>query len=161
MAEINGITLKKITTFKDHEGCLISQGTVYYKGKALGEWSQDSWGGPDLFHFNEAVLEEEVQKYVNSDYVPVEYKGFFNLECLLGDLINLMSDEKTYKKAVKKGYNTYVCCDLGYQTTGYFTCTVSKEAAKKSLAYAKLQAKYPNGTIKIYNSPDDFKIKVA
>ena len=69
MSEINGITIKNLKSFKDHEGCEIYQGNVYYKGKKLGFWSQDSWGGPNDYDFDTSVLDNEIKKYRNSDRV--------------------------------------------------------------------------------------------
>lgn len=36
MAKINGIELKALKKFKDHEGCTIAQGNLYLGGKKIG-----------------------------------------------------------------------------------------------------------------------------
>ena len=161
MAEINGISLKKLTFFKDHEGCEIAQGTVYYKGKALGEWSQDAWGGPDIYRFNKSILDAEVEKYKNSDknMTTEEYRKYTNLDCLLSDLLKLIDDEKLYKKGLKKGYTTFVQCDQGYRTIGYH-CNGTRAEIEASDYYKEFIKKNmtENSKILIYESLEDFKI---
>ena len=160
MAQINGISLKKVTHFKDHEGCPIAQGTVYYKGKALGEWSQDSWGGPDIYRFDERILNAEVEKYKESDLVEDKYRNFVSLNGLLNELLRLISDEKSYKQGVKKGYNALVLLDRGYRCEGYYT-NGSKDQIEKSKDYLDLKSKGdPGSKMLVYTSLDDFKLTV-
>lgn len=121
MAKINGIEIKNVKHFADHEGAPIAQGDVWYNGKKLGFWSQDSWGGPDQYHFDESVLNDAVKSYVASDYVPAKYKVIADLDCLLGDLINIKETEKRAKKGFKDGYKTYVEATDGYHIRGYYT----------------------------------------
>ena len=168
MASINGIQIKSLKDFKDHEGITISQGNIYYKGQKLGFWSEDTWGGPDMYHFDESILDEEVKRYVASDMVKDEYKEFSDLGCLLAELRNLMDIEKGYKKCVKAGYKTYVYATDGYYVSSYFS-PVDKEATKK-LSYHKqfvedCKKKFRKGctvtvTVNLYDSLDDFNITV-
>ena len=57
MASIKGIELKNIKTFRGVEYPVNYQGNIYYNGKKLGFWSQDSWGGPDSYDFNTDELD--------------------------------------------------------------------------------------------------------
>lgn len=163
MAEINGISLKNVKHFKDHEGCMIAQGDVYYKGKKLGFWTEDSWGGPDSYDFDETVLDEEVKKYAASDYVEDKYRSIINLDILLANLLALIDDEKGYKKGVKKGYSKYVLADDGFHVFGFYT---NEEDPKKGSFYTEFIKNCrktffkdwePDG-IKVYTSLDDFKL---
>ncbi len=162
MAQINGISLKKVTTFKDHEGCQIAQGDVYYKGKKLGFWTQDAWGGGDMYDFNTSVLDAEVEKYKASDLVDEKYREYTDLDCLLCDLLKLIDDEKSYKKGVKKGYNAYVLVDQGYRTSGYYTNGTKPEIEKTKYykQFVKEVKKNDTDKVIIYTSLDDFKIAV-
>ena len=126
MASINTIQIKSLKTFKGHEGEPLYQGNIYYKGKKLGFWSQDSWGGYDNFDFNEDVLKDEVEKFRLSDFVEEQYKNITNIEILLGELTRLAEQEKMFKKYVKKGYPSTVIITDGYHEF-YGACKHTKK----------------------------------
>ena len=46
-----GYSIGSINEFKGHEGEPCAQGTLKHKGKVIGEWSDDTWGGPMSIHF--------------------------------------------------------------------------------------------------------------
>lgn len=114
MAKIKGIELKSVVEFKGHEGEPLLQGKVYYKGKDVGFYSDDSWGGlPTLdYTTDDEALKKEVQniidnydgnvlfKELNSDELsPESLKGEVSFFC---DLIRLRDHENYYKKFSKK-----------------------------------------------------------
>lgn len=160
MASINGVSIKKLTYFKDHDGCKIAQGTIYYKGKALGEWSQDAWGGPDAYSFDEDILKKAVEAYAASDYVADKCKSFFDLDCFLGDLVQLTSDEKEYKKGLKDNYTSLVVC----RGQGYRIKCNNEDDIRASESFKKLEedAKRRGGyeKVRIYTSLSCFDIVV-
>ena len=166
MASINGISLKSLKHFKDHEGMTIAQGNVYYNGKKLGFWSQDSWGGGDRYDFDTKDLDTEAKKYAKSSHVKSEYKNIFNLDCLMYDLICLMDTEKSYKKGIKNGYRSYVEVTDGYHVFGYWSQVpnptgLAKAEHKKFMDSIKdklLKDKKP--VVNVYNSDSDFVIAV-
>lgn len=167
MAKINGIEIKGVKIFLDHEGCQIAQGNVYYKGKKLGSWSQDSWGGPDRFGFDTSILDKEVKKYRDSNKVKEEDKSICNLEILLFDLLELKDIEDEYKKCIKKGYKLYVRATDGYHICGYYAKEPSVEDVFDTPFYRKFFRECKNkffkswdGKIEIYSSLDDFTIEV-
>ena len=164
MAKINGIELKNVRFFKDHEGATIAQGDIHYYGKKLGFWSQDSWGGPDRYDFDTKILDEAVADYVKSNRVKDEYKEFADLDCLLYDLINLRETEKRAKIAFKDKYKTYVEATDGHQILGYKT-NDSKDTVKDTERYKDFMEKckmlfYEEAEIKteIYEGLADFDI---
>lgn len=167
MAKINGIEVKNVKTFLDHEGCQIAQGNVYYKGKKLGFWSQDSWGGPDNFDFDTSILKDEVEAYKNSGRVEEKYKTIFDLDILMYNLLKLKDVEKEYKKCVKKGYQSYVrACD-GYHVSGYYTKALLPKDVPESPFHTKFLKdckkdffKDWDGKVEVYTSMDDFIIEV-
>ena len=108
MASIKGISLKNIKTFRGMEYPVNYQGSVYFNGKKLGFWSQDGNGGPDHYDFNTTELDKIAEAYYGED-------RFYNLECLLGEVLTLQEYEKLYKKAVKDGYASVVIITDGYR----------------------------------------------
>ena len=64
MASIKGITLKNVKDFRGHEGEDLVQGDVYYKGKKVGFYSQDAWGGMDNFNLDYS-LDKELRNKIN------------------------------------------------------------------------------------------------
>ena len=91
MASYNGITIKALKKFKDHEGISIAQGNIYIENKKVGFWSQDAWCGPDIVNldpkYDERKLEEACAK-----------RGQ-NLEITMYEALRLTEDEKDWKKS--------------------------------------------------------------
>ncbi len=164
MASINGISIKNLKKFRGHEGEPLAQGTVYYKGKKLGYWSQDFHGGPDAYEFDARQLNDEVAKYRESGRVEEMYKEYTDLGCILEDLVNLMETEKTYKKGVKAGYPTYVEANDGYHVWGIYykpsgNDPLNEPKIQGFLAECRARAlKDKTVEIAAYNDPKDFDI---
>ena len=165
MASINGIQVKGLKSFSGHDGEPLAQGNVYYKGKKLGFWSQDAWGGEDNYDFNESVVDAEVAKFRESDAVEDEYREFADLASLLEDLVNFMQTEKEYKKGIKMGYPTYVEATDGYHVCGYYTRQTDKDAIKETAYYEKFMSNFRKTAFKnkkvkvsIFNCKEDFDI---
>lgn len=115
MASINGIEIKNLKTFRDHEGAQIAQGDVWCDGKKVGFWSQDSWGGPDLFDGCEKIVAQRAKLF--AEWYPKEdkYADFQDDPAIfMGHLLALKEDEKTYNKYFKKGYPSLVCVTDGW-----------------------------------------------
>lgn len=125
MAKINEFELKNITEFRGHEGEDLIQGDVYYKGKKVGYYSQDAWGGMDIFdidyklpndlqieinkkakEYKGGILFKDIDtlydKTYNCDFSTMKRVGY---EYLFMDLIQLHEHEELYKKYTKK-FNT-------------------------------------------------------
>ena len=119
MAKINGIEIKNLKSFMGMEGPTL-QGDIWYKGKKLGFWSQDGNGGPDWYDFDATVLDDEVKKYYGED-------SYYDLDCLLYDVVNLKDDEKQYKKFAKNGYKIMATLTDGYHLTYYAYADLPKE----------------------------------
>ena len=133
MASINGIELKGIKEFKGHEFEDLIQGNIYYKGKKVGWYSQDSWGGCDhieldytlpknllkeindiLDNYESETLFNGISLLYDEQYnVKFKHKIFKGGEFLFGDLIQLNDFEKVYKKHTKKwGTDKIAICYL-------------------------------------------------
>lgn len=118
MATINGVTIKNLKTFRGHEGEAIAQGSIYLNGKRLGFWSQDSWGGPDQFDFDESVLKDACKNFKAG--FPKDYKYLAvcdEVDVFLGDLLQLADLEKKLKGYFKKGYKNAVVVSDGIRMT--------------------------------------------
>ena len=111
MATINGVTIKNLKTFRGHDGETLAQGSIYLNGKRLGFWSQDSWGGPDQFDFDESVLKDACKNF--KDGFPKDYRYLEvcdEADVFLGDLL-----KKQLKSYFKKGYKNAVVVSDGIQ----------------------------------------------
>lgn len=109
MAKIKGFELKKIVNFRGHEGEDLIQGDVYYNGKRVGYYSQDAWGGMDIFDID-WKLDMELKKKIKE--ISDNYLGnilFKKIDDLYGLTYNFtLKDGKKYEP---KGYE-YLFSDL-------------------------------------------------
>ena len=127
MAQIHGIELKGMKTFLDHEGARIAQGNLYVEGKKVAEWSQDSWGGPDIFRMSKGYSEEALNNAIKKVHPQTKkcetYGGDFELDydadLLMGDLVVLTHEEKDYKKFAKSGYPTLCTITDGFASISW------------------------------------------
>lgn len=133
MASINGISLKNVKTFPDHEGCRIAGGDVWYNGKKLGHWQQDYYCGPDNYDFDERVLQKEVEAYKQSGLVEERFRDVAGLDSLLDDLLHLKERESVAKKYFKQGYRTVIFFSDGYHFTYLWTQKDKKSALDSDL----------------------------
>ena len=159
MASINGIEIKKLKTFRDHEGIPIAQGEIYYKGKNLGFWSQDAWGGCDNYGFDKSVLNQEVEKYKMSNLCEEQFRELTDLDILLYDLLTIIESEKSYKRGVKKGYTTFVEIKDFARSGGFYSNVINEKTIKK---YSdEWEAKFGRTpTVTVDTSLNDFNITV-
>lgn len=180
VASINGVSIKKLKFFIGQEGGCF-QGDVYLDGKKLGFWSQDQWGGPDNFDFNEAPLKERAREYYSTHPEVDELKlydmkledvDFNNLPMrsvdsmieieshLIGDVVDLTDALKWYKKWDKQGYP--VAGKLTFihgrwpipRENGTLCAGLTKEAIAKK--FKEFTDKYPYARIEYYEKPEDF-----
>lgn len=102
MATINGVGVRNIKEFVGHGGEPLLQGSVYYKGRRLGNWSQDFSGGSDIMDFDESVLEESVLKVVST--LSGELSEYYSVLSLLLDVATVANMAKEYKYYEGRGY---------------------------------------------------------
>ena len=178
MASINNVTVKGLKTFSGHEGEPCYQGNLYLGSKKIGSWSQDSWGAimdnVDLDReYSEIYLRKKIEELNKDKSISgksisgTDYTIEYSLESLMTDLLGLLDDEKTFKKAIKNGYAMTLVVTDGYQVITWslsktYQLLSDKEIIKKLDKEIK-QAKskmYDNKEtkVKIYRSLDDFNI---
>ena len=117
MASINGVTIKNLKSFRDHEECPIFQGDIWIDGKNGGFWTQHMFNGADIFASTSTNLEIEKRAQQFSDGYPksapfAEYQS--SPDNFMDELVKLILDEKAYKKCVKKGFKTSIFATDGY-----------------------------------------------
>ena len=108
MASINGLTVKAMKTFRDHEGCEIAQGNLYLGNKKIGFWSQDFMGGPDVIDLDRQYDVRKLEKWFEDRDE--------NLDLVLWNLLILKEKETEWKK--------WKCERVFYATDGYHIITV-------------------------------------
>lgn len=164
MASLYGVVIKNLKTFKDHEGMIAYQGDVWFNNKKLGFWSQDSWCGGDHYDFKESLLDVAVDRFKKSSLLEDEYRDIANLDIMLNHLVNLIEQEKEYKKGVKKGYPTYVRATDGFHILGYYTRQLAAEVKKDEYYQSFLEKcnttmfKDWNKQVNIYDNIENFNI---
>ena len=126
---------------------------------------------PDVDSFRVYASKMTVDEYLekrDSGTLPMnsysdEGESSFVLDIFMSTLFSLLENEKSFKKAVRKGYRAYA--DVRYVhlpdipvpvDEGYFT-----DGSPKSLAQiqADVDRKSPANTVTVYTSLDDFVIK--
>ncbi len=157
MASINGIRIIGAKKFYGMEGPAY-QGKISYNGKVLGFWSQDGDGGTDRYEFDESVLNGEMSAWKKATNQP----DFVDVDCLLGDLIGLIEDEKAFKRGVKKGLKKYVRLVGEYQTVGINfngEAGFGNEALRNTIETGiKRFAKGENVRIEFFTKESDFDV---
>lgn len=152
MASIKGIELRNITDFRGHEGEDLTQGDVYYKGQKVGYYSQDAWGGMDIFDLDynlDKDLKQEINNVVNNyqggkifKAIDELYDKTYNItwehklkqigyEYLFMDLLQLIHHEEIYKKYSKKWNIPHIAIVYTKPWQSYICVEVKKEDKDK------------------------------
>lgn len=112
------VELRGLKGFKGHEGEPLFQSNIYMNGKKIGDWSDDSWGGPMAINFKDASAESSFTDFaktilaVEKDYSGEAYdvQGMSDYEIRSSALMHLSTREvelMQLKKEVKKGIVYY------------------------------------------------------
>ena len=156
MASIYGFTLTNRKTFQglDWQG---NQGNLYCNGKKVA-WYNDSGNGGscDIVYYDYGyapILEETIKRYFKERPIITEYGELDGDEDLfMAELLQLMDDEKEYKKAVKKGYSclvTYTDANTHFP----YSMMCNEDTAQKMSNRTDITE------LKIYRSKKDFIIE--
>ncbi len=178
MASINGISIKGIKKFFGHEGEPLYQGNLYLNNKKIAFWSQDSHGGMDNFmfdggyeqerHLNDIIKAMNPEKAFHGGTLEKPFVIEYDLEQLITDYLDLANDEKTFKKAIKNGYDGIMVATDGYHETIWmlpksytvFSDDVLMDKFKDALDRVKAsffpEDEFRKHTVKVYRSLDDF-----
>ena len=177
MASIFGFSLKKIKTFRGHDGQGLNA-DIYYKGTLVAYYTDLADGGePDIDFISAAAepLKEQMknsaakfgEKFAPRYWVISEWTFDTKLSMIVDELMNLINLEKAYKSAVKKNNGKEVmfilpvfAIDNPKNITGtrYYPCNNTSEA-DKSRILKQLDKEYPDAIgYDIYKSLKCFDI---
>ena len=175
MASMNGVSIKGLR-YSVSNG--IWNGIIYIDGKRMGIWSQDSFGGPDRFDFNEFKIRDRALDYykrnpkvdtiklygkseIDYDNLPMtdmstkpEPEGYF-----LEELAQLTDLENRYKKVLKQGYTfigklDFLSIGQPIPKKGNICWGTSEEAVR--LTYHDILGKYKYASLSVYSKLEDF-----
>lgn len=154
MCSINGVSLKNVRDFSDHENLAVFQGDVYIDGKFAGTWSQDFHGGDDVFHFDTNELSKRAKKF--SEGVPVHKDIFEILDCFIYCVLQLQWDEDFFKELVTTSSKSIAIIN---KDNNRLSAVVGKESlTEKDLQRHEAFAERKD--YRIYESLNDFHIIV-
>lgn len=165
MAKINGVELKAIKSFLDHEGMQIHQGNVYIDGKKAGFFTNDSWGGPNTYNFDQSIFSDKIKDFQKGFTDEYKYKEFYDdPDIFIETLLEFNARQKEYKKAVKKGYSNMILVSDGVHMKMLYFCG---DPANALVRFAKDIAEMKTGmfknkeaTVVLYTGMKDFNITV-
>ena len=167
MAKINGVELKAVKRFTDHEGAQIAQANVYVNGKKVGFWSQDSWGGPDNYYGIEDVITQKAKLFKDGCPSDARYYDFQDdPDIFMDHLLHLAEDEKVFKKYIKDGFSTLLIVTDGYHISMVrFKDKLTKrdiETRSPKTIESMKENMFKNVTprVKVFNSIKDFTVVV-
>jgi len=167
MATINGITIKTFRTFSSIEYPTIREANVYQKGKKIGTYREDEWGGES--HYTTGLYEiirshaTEFQKGCNKDSIYYEFQN--DPDIFMGYLLTLAEYEKYYKSYSKKGamHTLFIGNDFKWMSYGsYVKIDYSDESKLHTKIKDGIKREFPKGGYVIWSadSLDDFNITV-
>ena len=157
MAEVKGLTLKKVTKFKGHEGEPCRQGDIYLDGAKIGYYSDDFMMGPCTIDFVSREMEDTVKKLCAEFYAEYPNERWFtehepDLDEFMQKVISYMDYEAEYKRYVKRGFPIFAV----YQKNG-----PEYMAGYKTIENAKQKLEGQDGILKLkfFTGLDGFNIK--
>lgn len=162
MASIKGFQIKGLKTFqgRDWPG---AQGNIYVDGKKVGWYNDSGNGGMADIDFYQAgdrrgEIEERLKKTVKEYYAEHPKTEFPELnpdeESLFADLLDLMDDEREYKKMLKQGYPFVVFYKETEQSPYEKIMGYQVESQLEKFVQQGKYLRY-----RIYRTLDDFDIK--
>lgn len=175
MVSIKGITIKNVVDFLGHEQEPLVQCDVYYQGKKVAFYSQDSWGGEDRLDFDydlprekrqelENLFEKLAQDYLNERIAKgekvefyAENKEFYKASNLILEIVELKDIEKMYKKALKQNRDNL----LAYSENGWELSVLTwQNKGVFNLDYVLLTKGIKKEQVRYYiTNEKDFEIK--
>ena len=104
---IKGFELRNVKHFLGHEQEDCYQGYIYYKGKKVGYYSDDSWGGSAIIDFDnieyDKLFRDKAKEYLEERYAKDKMLHDF-YDMFFTDLLQLISAHNDFIKAKRDGY---------------------------------------------------------
>ncbi len=169
MASMNGLEVKGVKFYPDHEGAMIPYGNIYLNGKKVGAFRTDSWGGPMQYdHTHKTITEKEVVDAFHGIVKKLGWNDFYDdMDILVEELVELKEYESIFKKLQKAGRIMILIRvdnsldpmkDSHNRFNGayYSPKNPSEQEIKK---YAdKLKEDHPTGVVQVFRTLDDFNL---
>lgn len=167
MTSINGLEVKGVKYYPDHDGASVPYGSVYLSGKKVGTFRTDAWGGPmDYSHSSKVTTEEDIKNVAKEIYTKCNWHEFYHsFELLIDHLISFKDLEGVFKKRQKQGRLLLAYEEdmsqvpmkrrLMFQNGGYHIHPETPEEKINELEN-KLKEKQSGGKMVIYRSLEDF-----
>ena len=76
--DINGVELRSIKYYPNHEDQLVPYAKIYQNGKAIGEYTEDNWGGGPRFHFINQAEAEKCISALNEGFIKLGFRPGIN-----------------------------------------------------------------------------------
>ncbi|USK62248.1 hypothetical protein [Peribacillus asahii] len=169
MASINGLEVKGVKYFPDHDGALIPYGNLYLNGKKVGSFRDDSWGGPMQYdHTHKTITEDEILKVCEKIYARFNWHEFYHdFPLLIHHLIGFKELESQFKKALKQervllSYEADKTQDpmktrLMFVDKAFYALPNMTQKQLKEFEEEQ-QEKQSGGKMVVYRSLEDFKL---
>ena len=143
--KVNGVELKAVKYTAGHEGELLAQLSVYYKGKKVGTYEDLDYGGGSNLDVPEKVIKVLAELYV-THFGDSGKKMFSDEELatfLIPTLLNLKNMEDIYKKKQKDyNYEITLWVGAGVDADGH-ECLVSYTTTKSFRIYDDVRHLFP------------------
>lgn len=167
MASMNGLEVKGVKFYPDHEGAMIPYGNIYFKGKKVAAFREDAWGGPIVIDFtHKTISQQEVEDAFHGIVKKLGWDDFYDsIDILVEELIELKEYESIFKKQqkdnrililIREDYTVNRSVNAMFPAT-YYNPKNPTEAEIKMYA-EKLKEKYPKGVIHVFRTLDDFNL---
>lgn len=163
MAKIYGFTLKGIVSYPDTDGITV-HANIYYGTKRVGTFTDRGDGTlSPIIDFDgdlrkrkemEELLAEKANLFYSKNPEKRELEEIYSEEQeMLNFLVDLVEDERAYKKGVKDGYGFMFSFVDEKGFASYMGCRTEEQMNKWLERHKELQI------LKIYKSLSDFTIE--
>lgn len=153
-ASIKNLEIRSMRRFLGHEQEELYQGDIYYKGKKIGWYSDDSWGGCAIIDVQSA--HREIIENIAKVYLPKLYPNhsfLWSSDILFSEIITLNLNAKFFEQQQKTGRKF-----VGeFSNNGAFAS--GRVVASDSIKWLESYAKANQLTLgRIFKEPADFQI---
>lgn len=118
--EIKGISVKGFKELKHGHGDTRSfEANIYMDAKRVGRTTNDGWGGPNEYHFENGKNEDDFYRRVD-EWVSEASNDTRDADILIEELILKKEEEAIKKQNTKAGYPITILCRKGKQKLGNY-----------------------------------------
>lgn len=170
MAKILDFEVKGVKYYPDHGGDKVPYRSLYYKGKRLGAFRMDAWGGPMAYdHFSKNISKEDLFNELLKIPKHLGWHEFYeSYDIIIENLVELKEWEGHCKKLRKKGKILVLLKEnyardplkhlesripsIGFEVDENITEDELEQFTRQ------LKEKYGDGEIRIFRNLEDFNL---